>query len=433
MNSPHSEPELPLSPTLPVAVIGAGPAGLMAAEVLSSLGHAVHVFDSMPSVGRKFLLAGRGGLNLTHAESMPTFASRYSAGAAELAPILSAFDNTAVQAWAGELGVPTFVGSSKRVFPTGMKASPLLRAWLRRLQQPAQGVPVRFFVKHRWVGMGGNDWLFETPEGLRGHRFQSVVLALGGGSWSRLGSDAAWTTLLERQGVAIAPLKPSNCGFDTAREWSAHFRARHAGRPLKSVTLSVASVENSDAPLTFVRKGECVITDTGLEGSLIYAASAVLRDRLAVHGEVGVSFDLLPDHPLERVLREVCTPRGSRSLSTHLKSRLGLDGVKMGLLYELLTPAQLKDPLALAGAIKSLSLKLGSTRPLDEAISTAGGVAWRAMDRRGMLSQWPGVFCAGEMLDWDAPTGGYLLTACLASGRWAGMGAHLYLVGQAND
>jgi uncharacterized flavoprotein (TIGR03862 family) len=431
MNSPHFNPEPQLNQPHPVAVIGGGPAGLMAAEVLSSMGHAVHVYDSMPSVGRKFLLAGRGGLNLTHAEAMPAFGARYSAGAAELAPMLSAFDNMAVQKWAGDLGVPTFVGSSHRVFPMGMKASPLLRAWLRRLQQPAQGVPVRFFVKHRWVGMSGTDWLFETPEGVQLRRFNAVVLALGGGSWSRLGSDAAWTTLVAKQGVAVTPLKPSNCGFDVVHPWSTHFRTRHAGRPLKSVNLSVASGENSDAPLLFSRKGECVITDTGLEGSLVYAASSLLRDQLAEQGGTCVRFDLLPDHAFERVLREVSTPRGSRSLSTHLKSKLGLEGVKMGLLYELLTPAQLNDPLALAGAIKALPLKLGSPRPLDEAISTAGGVAWHALDSRGMLSHWPGVFCAGEMLDWDAPTGGYLLTACLASGRWAGMGAHLHLTGQA--
>jgi len=431
MNFPHVNAESTLNQTLPVAVIGGGPAGLMAAEVLSGLGYAVHVFDGMPSVGRKFLLAGRGGLNLTHAEPMPVFASRYNAGLAELAPMLADFDNVAVRQWANGLGVPTFVGTSKRVFPQGMKASPLLRAWLQRLQHPARGLPVRFFLRHRWVGVAGNEWVFETPGGRQAFKFDAVVLALGGGSWARLGSDAAWTTLLHGQGVPVTDLQPSNCGFDLACGWSAHFRTRHAGRPLKSVVLSVSSDMTGERSPPFVRKGECVITDTGLEGSLIYAASSVLRHRLAGHGEASVTIDLLPDHPFERVLGEVSTPRGSRSLSTHLKSRLGLDGVKMGLLYEVLNPSQLKDPLALASAIKALALKFGSTRPLDEAISTAGGVAWEALDDRGMLRQWPGVFCAGEMLDWDAPTGGYLLTACLASGRWAGLGVHLRLAGQA--
>ena len=413
--------------TCPVAVIGGGPAGLMAADVLSSLGHAVHLFDGMPSVGRKFLLAGRGGLNLTHAEPMPLFGSRYTDGGAELAPMLTDFDNLAVQRWANELGIATFVGTSKRVFPVGMKASPLLRSWLQRLQHPTDGVPVRFFVRHRWVGLKGNEWVFETPDGIQSCKFDAVVLALGGGSWARLGSDGAWVTLLQDKGIPIANLLPSNCGFDVLNGWSTHFKARHAGRPLKSVVFSVPQLVDSDRPPFFMRKGECVVTDTGLEGGLVYAASSVLRHRLARQEEAKVVLDLLPDHPFERVLCEVSTPRGSRSLSTHLKSRLGLDGVKMGLLYETLNPVQLKHPLALASSIKALSLKLVSARPLDEAISTAGGVSWSAVDRWSMLRQLPGVFCAGEMLDWDAPTGGYLLTASFASGRWAGHGAHRYL------
>jgi uncharacterized flavoprotein (TIGR03862 family) len=281
------------------------------------------------------------------------------------------------------------------------------------------------------VGVAGEKWLFETPGGLQAFEFDAVVLALGGGSWARLGSDATWITLLQEQGVPISALQPSNCGFDLADGWSAHFRTRHAGQPVKSVVLSVLSDGGGDGSSSFVRKGECVVTETGIEGGLIYAASSVLRHRLASYGEARVTIDLLPDHPFERVLREVSTPRGSRSLSTHLKSRLGLDGVKMGLLYEVLKPAQLKDPLALASAIKALALRFDSARPLDEAISTAGGVAWKALDDRGMLRQWPGVFCAGEMLDWDAPTGGYLLTACLASGRWAGLGAHLLVAERA--
>ncbi len=402
---------------------------MMAAEVLSGLGHRVAVFDGMPSVGRKFLLAGRGGLNLTHAESMPVFRTRYHSGSHELAPLLADFDNQAVRDWAAGLGQATFVGSSSKVFPVGMKASPLLRAWLRRLQQPVDGVPVRFHLRHRWVGWQGREWVFETPEGCKSFAFGAVVLALGGGSWARLGSNGAWTKLLESEGVAVAPLQPSNCGFDVARPWSDHFRGRHAGQPLKSVAITVMGQADTQAPPLFARKGECVATDTGFEGSLIYAASAVLRDEIAKCGTASVSFDLLPDHSPERVLREVSQPRGSRSLSTHLKSRLGLDGVKLGLLYESLTPAALKDPRALALAIKALAVHLGAPRPLDEAISTAGGVAWHALDEQGMLRGLPGTFCAGEMLDWDAPTGGYLLTACLASGRWAGLAAHRHVAG----
>ena len=412
----------------PVAVIGGGPAGLMAAEVLSGLGHQVEVFDGMPSVGRKFLLAGRGGLNLTHAEPMAIFQSRYSSGAQELAPLLADFDNQAVRDWATGLGQATFVGSSSKVFPVGMKASPLLRAWLRRLQQPVDGVPVRFHLRHRWVGWQGSDWLFETPEGPKHFAFGAVVLALGGGSWARLGSNGAWAKLLEGKGVAVTPLEPSNCGFDLARPWSDHFRGRHAGQPLKSVAITVMGQADTQAPPLFTRRGECVATETGFEGSLIYAASAVLRGEVAKNGSASVSFDLLPDHSPERVLREVSQPRGSRSLSTHLKSRLGLDGIKLGLLYENLTPATLKDPQALALAIKALPVQLGAPRPLDEAISTAGGVAWQALDEQGMLRGLPGTFCAGEMLDWDAPTGGYLLTACLASGRRAGLAAHRHVV-----
>lgn len=429
MTLPESDTHRNPTESLPLAVIGGGPAGLMAAEVLSGMGHRVAVFDGMPSVGRKFLLAGRGGLNLTHAEPMAKFQSRYSSGASQLAPLLADFDNQAVRDWATDLGQTTFVGSSNRVFPVGMKASPLLRAWLRRLQQPANGVPVQFYLRHRWVGWQEGAWLFETPNGPKHFAFGAVVLALGGGSWARLGSTGAWAKLLEGRGVAMVPLQSSNCGFDLVRPWSDHFKGRYAGHPLKSVSITVMGQADTQAPPLFDRKGECVATETGLEGSLIYAASAVLRNEITRNGAVSVSFDLLPDHSPERVLRELSQPRGSRSLSTHLKSRLGLDGIKLGLLYETLTPASLKDPKALAQAIKALPVQLGATRPLDEAISTAGGVAWQALDEQGMLRALPGTFCAGEMLDWDAPTGGYLLTACLASGRWAGLAAHRHVVG----
>lgn len=428
MNEPVALPAPVQSPAVRVAIIGGGPAGLMAADVLSSEGYDVQLFDAMPSVGRKFLLAGRGGLNLTHAEAMPAFMSRYGGCAEELSTAIAQFDNEAVRRWSSELGQNTFIGSSHRVFPVGMKASPLLRAWLNRLQGSDGRKPVRFHARHRWIGWEGGDWVFDTPQGHRHFTFDAVVLALGGGSWARLGSDGAWVPLLEGRGVGVSPLVASNCGFDVQRPWSDHFRSRYAGHPLKSVALTVLSAPGADPDQAlFRRKGEFVATDTGFEGSLIYAASAAARAQLAAHASAHILIDLLPDHSLERVLLEVAKPRGSRSLSTHLKSRLGLDGIKAGLLYEVLSPETLKDERALAIAIKALPLVLGASRPLDEAISSAGGVCWDALDGQHGLKALPGVFCAGEMLDWDAPTGGYLLTACLALGRKAGQDVHRYL------
>lgn len=417
-----------LPPSRPrVAVIGGGPAGLMAAEVLAEGGAEVDVYDAMPSVGRKFLLAGRGGLNLTHSEPAPAFLGRYAERSEDLRPALDAFGAAEVRAWAEALGVPTFVGSSGRVFPVDMKAAPLLRAWLHRLR--AAGV--RVHTRHRWVGWTG-------PEGDAALRFEvqgrevlqradAVVLALGGASWARLGSDGAWVPWLQARGVAVAPLKASNCGFDVAAGgpggagWSAHLRERFAGQPVKPVSAFLPG----QAP----QQGEFVVTETGVEGSLVYAFSQPLRERIEAEGEATWLLDLLPQHTPTQVLAETSRPRGPRSLSTHLKSRLGLQGLKMALLHELLTPQQLNDPAALAAALKALPLRLCRPRPIDEAISTAGGVCFEALDPRGMLRQLPGVFCAGEMLDWEAPTGGYLLTAALASGRWAGQGALAWLSG----
>lgn len=412
-----------------VAIVGGGPAGLMAAEVLSQAGVSVHLFDAMPSVGRKFLLAGKGGLNLTHSEPIEPFRSRYGSRQAEVAQWLDHMDAEAVRRWAQGLGVETFVGSSGRVFPLEMKAAPLLRAWLQRLRHPASGVPVQFHMRHRWQGWDGEMLAFE-PTGTSGVtrvRARATLLALGGASWPRLGSDGAWVPLLADQGVEVAPLAPANCGFDVwGREgtgWTEHFRSRYAGHPLKSVVLRVEAAsglgQTQDAPPRFERQGELVVTDTGVEGSLIYAASALLRDDLA-QGAARLMLDLLPDKSQEQVRAEVCRPRGSRSLSSHLKSRLGLDGVKTGLIYELCTPECLAQPEALARSLKNLSIPLKRPRPVAEAISTAGGVTWASMTPGGMLKQRPGVYCAGEMLDWEAPTGGYLLTACLASGWSAG-------------
>ncbi|HSV79707.1 MAG TPA: TIGR03862 family flavoprotein [Ramlibacter sp.] len=415
-------PDLPASaaPSRPcVAVIGGGPAGLMAAEVLVQAGVAVDVYDAMPSVGRKFLLAGRGGLNLTHSETGEDFLRRFGPRSEDLRAAVSAFDSQAVRDWAAGLGMATFVGTSGRVFPTDLKAAPLLRAWLHRLRSAG----VRLHARHRWTGWGGDDALrFVTPAGELRVAADATVLALGGASWPRLGSDAAWVPWLQASGVAIAPLAPANCGFDVAPTapgragWSEHLRQRFAGQPIKPVAARCPGDARE-------QQGEFVLTDTGIEGSLVYAFSARLRDTIAAQGQATWLLDLLPQHDEAQVLAETRRPRGPRSLSTHLKSRLGLHGQKVALLHELLTPQQLHDPLALAQAIKALPLTLAQPRPVAEAISTAGGVKFEALDARGMLRALPGVFCAGEMLDWEAPTGGYLLTACLATGRVAGLGA----------
>ena len=409
-------------------VVGAGPAGLMAAEVLADAGVQVDVYDAMPSAGRKFLLAGIGGLNLTHNEAMPQFLSRYGTRRREIAALLTDFDAAALRQWALGLGISTFVGSSGRVFPVGMKAAPLLRAWLHRLRHPPQGPTVRFHMRHRWTGGADPGGLrrgleFHTGHGLVRVDADVVVFALGGASWSRLGSDGAWVAPLRERGVTVHTLVPANCGFDVAAGWSTVFASRFAGQPFKSVRLRCAAVGGE----WFDRKGEFVATATGIEGSLVYAASAWLRDTIAATGHATLYLDLLPDMDAARVLAEVRHARGSRSLSSHLKSRLGIDGIKAGLLYELLSRTVMNDPQQLALAIKNLPLPLATPRPLDEAISSAGGVSFDAMTAQLMLLSAPGAFCAGEMLDWEAPTGGYLLTACLASGRVAGVGALQWL------
>ncbi len=413
-----------------VAIVGGGPAGLMAAEVLSQAGVSVHLFDAMPSVGRKFLLAGKGGLNLTHSEPPEVFVARYGARQRHVSSWLEQLDAQAVRDWAQGLGIETFVGSSGRVFPQEMKAAPLLRAWLQRLRHPASGVPVQFHMRHRWQGWAGDSLMFERTGQAGGFcrvQARATVLALGGASWPRLGSDGAWAPMLAKQGVTMAPWRPANCGFDVmgrdGQGWTDHFRMRFAGHPLKSVVLRVQG-DAQGAVHRFERQGEFVITDSGVEGSLVYAASALLRDDLA-RGGAALVLDLLPGKSKDQVLKEVCWPRGSRSLSSHLKSRLGVDGVKMGLLHELCSPQVLADPQAVAFQLKNLSISLKNPRPVAEAISTAGGVALECLTPNLMISSRPGVYCAGEMLDWEAPTGGDLLTACLASGRLAGQGVLL--------
>lgn len=419
-----------------VAVVGGGPAGLMAADALAAAGYGVHVFDRLPTVGRKFLLAGKGGLNLTHSEPFEIFVSRFRASSEVLAPVLAGFGACHVRDWAASLGVDTFVGTSGRVFPVDMKAAPLLRAWLRQLREPSEGhVPVEFHQRHRWVGWSDDgNLVFENESaGLFRVRSRATVLALGGASWPQLGSDGSWVPLLTQLGVQVSPLRSSNCGFDVAGGWSAYFADRHAGAPLKSVTLRVmgqAAMTGSaraDAPVLFERKGECVITRTGIEGSVVYAASSFMREQIEASGHVTVCIDLLPDWSHERLTTELRKGRGSRSLSSHLKSRVGLCGVKAALLHECLGPEGMREADTLRASIKSLELVFHATRPVAEAISTAGGVSFAALASTGALSARPDVFCAGEMLDWEAPTGGYLLTACLATGRAAGRAAADYL------
>ena len=409
------------SSTARVIVIGGGPAGLMAAEVLSQGGVQVDLYDAMPSVGRKFLLAGKGGMNITHSEPYPDFVQRYGKRQAQVAGWLQHFDAAAVRAWIHALGVETFIGSSGRVFPTDMKAAPLLRAWLHRLREAG----VQLHMRHRWLGWDDGQLLFATPDGALRTKGDAVVLALGGGSWARLGSDGAWVPLLQQQRVPVNPLQPSNCGFDT--DWSEHFSSRYAGEPLATV-----AVISTDAQgMQVRRRGQFVVTATGVEGSLIYALSAALRDQIAAFGSATIHLDLTPDFSEQRVHDEVTRGRGARSMSSHLQSRLGIKGVKSGLLRECLSAAEFADTGYLAAAIKMLPVVLKRARPIDEAISSAGGIAFEGIDPgSAMLLAMPGVFAAGEMIDWEAPTGGYLLTACFASGRAAGQGALAWLAGR---
>lgn len=405
-----------------VAIVGGGPAGLMAAEVLAQAGAQVDLYDAMPSVGRKFLLAGRGGLNLTHSEPLLPFLSRYAEREPELTPLVQAFTPEHLREWAEALGIGTFIGSSGRVFPTDMKAAPLLRAWLHRLRT----LGVQFHMRHRWQGWAddGQALRFGSPAGDVTVQADALVLATGGASWARLGSDGAWVPWLQARGAEIAELRPANCGFDVGPTapgrtgWSEHLASRFAGQPVKPVALSFTHHEGQ------VRRqqGEFVITATGIEGSLIYAFSALLREAVRAQGQATLHLDLLPSHSPEQVLAETRRPKGPRSLSTHLKSRLGIQGLKMALLHELLTPEQLQDPAQLATTLKALPITVIAARPVDEAISTAGGVRFESLTPGLMLHSVPGVFCAGEMLDWEAPTGGYLLTACFATGRQAARG-----------
>lgn len=403
-----------------VAVIGGGPAGLMAAETARAAGAAVDVYERMGSVGRKFLIAGKGGLNLTHSDPFDSFVSRYRGRERELREWLRVFDADALREWARGLGVETFVGTSGRVFPSDLKAAPLLRGWVRRLR--ASGV--NFHVHHRWLGWNDAGALrFAHDDGGRTVRADAIVLALGGGSWPVLGSDGSWVQILQSRAVDLAPLQPANCGFDIVRGadagWSEFFANKYAGQPIKPAVVAWRDKSGNEIR----RQGEFVVTAHGVEGSLIYALAADLRDAIAAQGRTTIHLDLAPGRDEARLARDLAGPRGKRTLSEHLRRHAGIDGVKAGLLYELLPKDEMQNPRRLAQAIKALPLTLLRARPLEEAISSAGGVRFAALDEKLMLKSLPGVFCAGEMIDWEAPTGGYLLTACFASGRIAGAAA----------
>ncbi len=403
-------------------VIGGGPAGLMAAETLAAAGVAVDVYDAMPNCGRKFLIAGKGGLNLTHGEAFAPFVSRYAGRAERLQPMLESFGAEQLREWAKGLGIDTFVGSSQRVFPADLKAAPLLRGWLRRLREAG----VRFHLRQRWTGWDDSGALrFDGPDGPASVTADATVLALGGGSWRRLGSDGRWTATLAARGIDIAALQPSNCGFECG--WTPIMRSRTGGQPVKPVAARLTPAQGGDGVF---HQGEFILTAVGVEGSLIYALSAELREAINQHGQAELQLDLLPGTALDKLSAKLAAPRGKQSMAKHLH-RCGIDGVKAALLRECAPPAAFDDPAQLAAAIKCLSVRLFKTRPIDEAISTAGGVRFEVLDARLMLQALPGVFCAGEMLDWEAPTGGYLLTACFASGRAAGHGALEWLATRA--
>ncbi|CUX69622.1 MULTISPECIES: TIGR03862 family flavoprotein [Agrobacterium] len=399
-----------------VAIIGGGPAGLMAAEMLSSAGHAVTVFEAMPTVARKLLMAGKSGLNITHAEDYDSFRHRFGEAEPRLHAALDDFTPDMLRGWAERLGQETFVGTSGRVFPRVMKASPLLRAWLVRLE--AQGVTIR--TRHRWTGFSGDRLVFATPDGEVIIKADAVLMALGGASWPRLGSDAAWVPVLAAKGVEIAPFRPANCGFDV--DWSEIFRQRFAGEAVKStVTMSPAGAF----------QGEFVITKHGIEGSVVYAHSTALRDRLEQTGSASLAIDLAAGRTVERLSRDLAKLGRKESFANRMRKAAGLSAVKVGLLREIFPDiAAMPDDFA-AARVKHMEIPLLRPRPIAEAISAAGGVAWSGVDENYMLERIPGIFVAGEMLDWEAPTGGYLLTACFATGKAAAKGMARWLEGSA--
>lgn len=391
-----------------IAIIGGGPAGLMAADVLSQHDVKIDVYEAMPSLGRKFLMAGKSGLNLTHSEDYSLFVTRYGDKQHEIAKYLADFTPTDLLSFTEELNVKTFVGSSGRIFPIEMKASPMLRAWINRLKDRG----VTFHLNHRLCGLDEKRWIFDTPAGKIQIKSDATILALGGASWPKLGAKGEWVAWLQQAGIRVKPFSPANCGFYV--NWSTHFSEKFHGQPIKTVVLSFKE---------FKQQGEFVITKKGIEGSLIYSASAKLRDELTSTGQASLTLDLAPDTSTEKLTQQLGRPRGSISLSSHIRKTTGIHGVKLGLLYEFIDRETFENPTKLANAIKALTIPLVSPTPLDTAISSAGGISFEELDEHLMLLKMLGVFCAGEMLDWEAPTGGYLLSACFALGRAAGKGA----------
>ncbi len=396
-----------------ISVIGGGPAGLMAAEYLADQGLSVDVYEAKPAVLRKFLVAGKGGLNLTRNEDFETFLSKYGPKTGKLEPFLLIFGPTQIRAWVHTLGFETFVGSSGKVFPQDMQAVTLRLAWIQRLKQ----LGVRFHISHRWLGWDEKkNLIFQTPSGMIKTHTDAVILAMGGASWPKTGSDGSWVKILQQQGFTISPLKPANCGFDV--KWSEHFRDRFQGTPLKTVLINFQPTHGQ----TRHQLGEFLITHYGVEGSLIYTFSAAIRDEILEFGKAVIHLDIAPNSSVDQLETRLSRPRGSRSLSSHIEKCIGIRGVKAGLLWEFLPHSIFEDPKMLASAIKALPIPLLAPRPIEEAISTAGGVRFEDLDDHLMLKKLPGVFCAGEMLDWEAPTGGYLLTACFSTGLAAARG-----------
>ncbi|HNC01999.1 MAG TPA: TIGR03862 family flavoprotein [Agitococcus sp.] len=397
-----------------IAIIGGGAAGLMAADILRAYPVQVSIYEAKPSVGRKFLLAGKGGMNITHSEDFDAFCQRYGAEKPFLQPMLEQFNNQAVRDWMQGLGFDSFVGSSGRVFPTDMKAAPLLRAWLHRLRESG----IKICVRHRWLGWTNESKLkFATPEGEQHIAADAVILACGGGSWPQLGSDGAWQSVLQAQGISVKPLQAANCGFDS--QWSSNFSQEFAGQPIKSAVLAFTDAQGN----AYRKQGDFVITATGIEGSLIYALSRPLREFINQNGKVTVYLDLFPHKTVEQLYTLLNKPRAaSLSWSSFVRKQLGIQGVKAALLRECTTKQQMQDVKQLASLLKVLPITLTQTRPIAEAISSAGGVKWSALTADLQLKNRPKVFCAGEMIDWEAPTGGYLLTACFATAKCAALG-----------
>lgn len=394
--------------SLKIAIIGAGPAGLMAAQVLSDAGFSPTLFDAKLSAGRKFLQAGRGGLNLTHSEDFELFASRYFEAQDLLRPALDTFTPDDMRLWAEGLGFETYVGSSGKVYPLDKKSAPLLRAWIQRLKANN----TQFKMKHNLVAWSKDIWQFQTPDGLKEYSFDGVILALGGASWPHLGSTGKWTKLLQDRGVNISPLKPANMGFNV--NYSKIFVEKFSGTPLKNVELSFSDIDGK----LHSKLGELLISEYGVQGSLIYTHSKLLREKIDKESPLRVYLDLYPHRTQDKLLQQLSTPRGKQSLSAFWK-RLGLSGIKASLLREVLAKELLTDPQLVAKTLKKFPLTLESYRPLQEAISTAGGVSFENLDEHLMLKDFPSVFCVGEMLDWEAPTGGYLLTGVMGQGKQA--------------